>query len=215
MRSVLDERLQEIEELLLKMGSQVEEQIDLSLKALMTKDLELANRTIGLDKRTDNLELSIEKKCLDLIALQQPLAGDLRKISSVLKIITDLERIGDHCVNISKVTIEMGSEPFIKPLIDIPEMAKLVKGMVRHSLDSYVKANANLAIQVAKRDDLVDDLYERVYVDLLEFVRKDDANTKQVVNLLFIGRYLERIADHTTNICERVIYMTTGERKHF
>lgn len=215
MRSVLDENLQQIEGLLLKMGSQVEELIDLSLKALMTKDLDLANRVIGMDKRVDNLEISIEKKCIDLIALQQPLASDLRKISSVMKIITDLERIGDHCVNISKVTIAIGKEDFIKPLIDIPKMADIVKGMVKESLDSFVNHSANQAIEVAKRDDLVDALYEQVYLDLLEFVKKDDANTGQVVNLLFIGRYLERIADHTTNICERIIFMTTGERKYF
>jgi len=216
MRAQLDLNIQELDELLLKMSSQVEEIIELSIRALTDQDHELANRIIRMDNKIDNMEISIEKKSLELIALQNPLAGDLRKVSAILKIITDLERIGDHCVNIAKVVIEIGKEPFIKPLIDIPKMAEIVREMVNGSVDSFVQENPQLAIEVAKRDDIVDDLYETIYLDLLEFMRKTENNdTKQIVNLLFIGRYLERIADHSTNICERIIYMTTGERMNF
>lgn len=216
MRAQLDANIKELDELLLKMSSQVEELIELSIKAVLEQDLELANRIIRLDNKIDNMEISIEKKSLDMIALQNPLAGDLRRVSAILKIITDLERIGDHCVNIAKVVIANGKKPFIKPLIDIPKMAEIVRIMVNESVDSFVQANAQLAIEVAKRDDKVDDLYEIIYRDLLALLKESNADdTNQIINLLFIGRYLERIADHTTNICERIIFMTTGERMNF
>jgi len=217
MRLQMEAKLLEIEELMLKMSTQVEELIELSIKALLEQDLELANRIIRLDSNIDNMEMSIEKKSLDFIALQNPLAGDLRKVSAIMKMITDLERIGDHCTNIARVVIKIGKTPFVKPLIDIPKMAEIVKLMVTESVDSYVQCDPQLAIEVAKRDDIVDNLYETIYLDLLEHMRKSEngENTSQIVNLLFIGRYLERIADHTTNICERVIYMTTGERMNF
>ena len=216
MRAQLDANIQELDELLLKMSSQVEELIELSIKAVLEQDLDLANRIIRLDNKIDNMETSIEKKSLDMIALQNPLAGDLRRVSAILKIITDLERIGDNCVNIAKVVIAVGKTPYIKPLIDIPKMADIVRLMVNESVDSFVQANPQLAIEVAKRDDQVDDLYEVIYRDLLALLKESDADdTNQIINLLFIGRYLERIADHTTNICERIIFMTTGERMNF
>lgn len=216
MRAQLDANIQELDELLLKMSSQVEELIELSIRALMEQNLDLANRIIRLDNKIDNMEISIEKKSLEMIALQNPLAGDLRRVSAILKIITDLERIGDHCVNIAKVVIKIGKKPFVKPLVDLPKMAEIVREMVNESVDSFVQANPQLAIEVAKRDDSVDGLYETIYTDLLKLMREsDNDDTSQIVNLLFIGRYLERIADHTTNICERIIYMTTGERMNF
>jgi phosphate transport system protein len=216
MRAQMEAKLVELEELMLKMSSQVEELIEFSIRAVLEQDLDLANRVIRLDTKIDNLEMSIEKKSIEFIALQNPLAGDLRKVSAIMKIITDLERIGDHCVNIAKVVISIGKKPLVKPLVDIPKMADIVKSMVNQSIDSFVSENAQLAIEVAKRDDLVDDLYERVYMDLLQVMKEStDDNTDQIVDLLFIGRYLERIADHTTNICERIIYMTTGERMNF
>ncbi len=215
MREKLDYEIQELDELLLKMSSQVEEIIEHTIKALTEQDLDLANRIIGMDNKIDNMEISIEKKSIELIALQNPLAKDLRRVSAILKIITDLERIGDNCVNIAKVIIDIGKTPYIKPLVDIPRMAEIVRNMMNESIDSFVKADAQLAIEVAKRDDKVDALYEVIYMDLLELMKKEDVEVKQIVNLLFIGRYLERIADHTTNICERIIYMTTGERMNF
>lgn len=216
MRAQLDSNLRELDELLLKMSSQVEEIIELSIKALVEQDLDLANQIIRMDNKIDNMEISIEKKSLEMIALQNPLAGDLRRVSAILKIITDLERIGDYCVNIAKVVIKVGTTPFIKPLVDLPRMAEFVREMVNGSVDSFVQDNPQLAIEVAKRDDSVDDLYETIYMDLLELMREGEmVDTDQIINLLFIGRYLERIADHTTNICERIIYMTTGERMNF
>ena len=191
MRAQLDANIKELDELLLKMSSQVEEIIELSIKALMEQDLQLANRIIRLDNKIDNMEISIEKKSLELIALQNPLAGDLRRVSAILKIITDLERIGDHCVNIAKVVIKIGKTPFVKPLVDIPKMAEVVREMVNRSVDSFVQENPQLAIEVAKRDDEVDGLYEMIYTDLLKLMREsDNGDTTQIVNLLFIGRYL-------------------------
>lgn len=216
MRKQLDANIKELDELVLKMSSQVEELIDLSIRALLEQDMELAKKVIVLDRDVDAMEIGIEKKSLEMIALQNPLAGDLRRVSSILKIITDLERIGDHCVNIARVVLEIGQTPHVKPLVDIPKMAQIVRTMVNESVDSFVQADDQLAIEVAKRDDVVDGLYERIYMDLLNLLKCGDTeDTKQIVNLLFIGRYLERIADHTTNICERIIYMATGERMSF
>lgn len=218
MRAQMEGELREIEEDMLKMSTQVEELIELSLKSLLEKDLDLANRLIGMDKKVDSLEMVIEKKCLDFIALQGPIAGDLRKVSAIWKIITDLERIGDHCVNIARVVIAIGRTDFVKPLIDLPQMGGMVRKMVNESVDSFIQSNPQLAIEVAKRDDEVDSLYKKIYMDLFEVMhqrRKEEKVIDQVIHLLFIGRHLERIADHTTNICERIIYMTTGERMNF
>ena len=129
-----------------------------------------------------------------------------------MKIITDLERMGDHAVNIAKVTLKIGNEPLIKPLIDIPRMAKLSENMVYKSLDAFMKADIHLAEEVAHDDEAVDEIYDEIYKELIEMMIEDPSITKQATHLLFIGRYLERIADHATNIGERVIYMVTGER---
>ncbi|WP_026895180.1 phosphate signaling complex protein PhoU [Clostridiisalibacter paucivorans] len=215
MRRNFDYQLQELQEMLLKMGALVENIIELAIDSLVKQDVEMADRVIILDDKADKMEVEIEIKCLELIALQQPKAKDLRKISSILKIITDLERIGDHGVNISKATKKMSNEKYIKPLIDIPKMANHAKMMIKKSLDSFVKEDVKLAEGVANTDDIVDDIYESMYVELLEMLSKDKSIMNQVIDLLFIGRYIERIADHTTNICERVIYMVTSERVEF
>jgi phosphate transport system protein len=215
MREAFEQQLRELKESLLKMGAMVENAIELSLKALVEQDIELAEKVIEIDDKIDLIEVEIENKCLELIALQQPKARDLRRISTILKIITDLERIGDHGVNIAQVTKKIGKEKFIKPLIDIPKMADIVRTMIRKSLNSFVDEDVELAKEVALMDDQVDDIYEDIYVELLEMLSENKAIMKQVVHLLLIGRYLERIGDHTTNICERIIYMVTGKRETF
>lgn len=215
MRKGFDKELENLNDLLLKMGAMVEELIDMSIDSIFKQDEELADKVIILDDKVDEMETKIEKICIGLIALQQPKAKDLREISAILKIITDLERIGDNGVNIAKVTKTLSKEKYVKPLIDIPRMAKISKKMIRKSLDSFVKKDIELAKEVAGMDDIVDDIYEEIYMDLLEMLSEDKSIMKQVINLLFIGRYIERISDHTTNICERIIYMITGNRVNY
>lgn len=214
-RARFDEKLEELENLLVKMGADVEAILSLSFKSLLEHDLELAKEVIEMDKEIDLIEIKIEKRCLNLIALQQPLAGDLREIAGILKIITDLERIGDYCVNIAKITLEIGEEDFIKPLIDLPKMEAYVQEMVKGGLDAFVRKDVELARDIARLDDKVDDLYEIVYTDLLEYGVKDKKTKHQIIRLLFVGRHLERMADHVTNICERVIFMIEGTRENY
>lgn len=215
MRKHFDQQLSELKEDLLKMGEIVVEEIDIAIKSLMNQDLELVKKVFELEKKTDELEILIEDKCLNLIALQQPIAKDLRMISTVLKIIVDLERIGDHGVNIAKVTKKIGKEKLIKPLIDIPKMADITRIMITNSIDSFINEDIKKAKEIAALDEEVDEIYEEVYLELLEMLACKKEIMPQVINLLFIGRYLERIADHSTNICEGIIYMVTGERMEF
>lgn len=215
LRKGFHEELEKLEFLLIEMGATVERVIQLSIEGLENQDLEKSNQAIKLDDKVDQLELEIEKKCLDLFALQTPVAVDLRKISTILKMITDLERIGDYAVNIAYDTIKLNNRKLIKPLQDIPQMAKITREMVKGSLDSFVKEDAELARITASKDDLVDDIYSKMYGELLEAMSKDNSDTEQIVYLLFIGRHLERMADHATNICEKIVYMTTSKRQLF
>ncbi|WP_040683814.1 phosphate signaling complex protein PhoU [Thermobrachium celere] len=212
MREHLDQKLTRLNHDLIKMGAMVEEIIDKAIVSLKNQDLEMAKSIYTDDDAIDEMELSIEKDCLNLIALQQPIAKDLRRIASALKIITDLERIGDHAVNIAKVTLEIGKEPLMKPLIDIPKMAEICQRMIKLSLDAFVNQDVELARKVAEMDQEVDDLYDIVIKEVFEYISRDSKFLNQGIKLLFVGRYLERVADHTTNICERIIYMVTGER---
>jgi phosphate transport system protein len=211
MRTVYTEQLKDLKIKLLKMGCMVQHIIETSLQALLRQDLELAESIKVLDDQIDDMELEIEKDCMRLIALQQPMARDLRTIGTILKAITDLERMGDHAVNISRQTLIIGEEPFIKPLVDIPRMARLSEAMVNKCLDAFMKEDMALAREVAADDEAVDEIYEMIYVELLEMMIHDKKIIKQAIHLMFIGRFLERIADHATNIGERVIYMVSGE----
>ncbi|CCC57830.1 phosphate signaling complex protein PhoU [Caloramator australicus] len=205
------QNLKEVKHKVLRMGSLVEVIVDKAVTSLKEQNLELAKTIVEEDDKIDAMDLEIEMDCMKLLALQQPLAKDLRTIATALKIITDLERMGDHAVNISKITLEIGKEPLIKPLIDIPRMAKIAQEMIRLSLDAFVKEDIELAKKVAQMDQEVDDIYQAIIDELLEMIVKDPSITKQATKLMFVGRYLERIADHTTNVCERIIYMVTGK----
>lgn len=212
LRSQFQEELKVLNIKLLKMGSMVQNIIEVSVQALAKQDLDRARSVVELDDDIDALELEIEQQCMNLIALQQPIAKDLRTIGTILKIITDLERMGDHAVNIAKVTLEIGEDKLIKPLIDIPKMARLTEDMVNKSLDAFMHEDIDLAKELDVDDDQVDDLYEAIYLELIEMMLENPEIIKQATQLLFIGRYLERTADHATNIGERIIYMVTGER---
>ncbi|WDC85500.1 phosphate signaling complex protein PhoU [Caloramator sp. mosi_1] len=212
MREHLDQQLTRLNHDLIKMGAMVETIIDKAVNALKNQDLELAKNVYKEDDAIDEMELKIEKECLNLIALQQPMAKDLRRIASALKIITDLERIGDHAVNIAKITLEIGNEPLMKPLIDIPKMAEIAQNMIKLSLDAFVNQDIELAKRAAEMDEQVDNLYDTVINEVFQYIQRDSKFLNQGIKLLFVGRYLERVADHTTNICERIIYMVTGEK---
>lgn len=212
-RERFTQKILEVKQKVLKMGALVENIIDTSVTAMKTQDLDLARNVLKKDDEIDQLELEIEKDCMMLLALQQPLAKDLRTIASVLKIITDLERMGDNAVNIAEVLLEIGEEPILNSLKDIPRMADIAQKMLKMSLDAFVNEDIALAQKAAERDEDVDRLYETVINDFLNIIAEKRELTKQGTKLLFLGRYLERIADHSTNICERTIYMITGELK--
>jgi len=212
MRNLLDDKLDKAHEMLLIMCSLVEENINMAMKALINQDLDLADEVIDNDELIDSYEENIEDLCIELIATQNPLGSDLRKIFTMQKIISDLERIGDHSENSAEIVKLIGKQELIKPLIDIPEMAKIAIDMVHDCINMYIYGNAELAIDTIKRDDEVDKLYEEIYGDLIELFNDNKQYKDQIFSLLLVGMNLERIADHATNICERAYYMVEGER---
>jgi len=211
MRKNFNEEIKRLKNEMLKMGSMVEEAIRKSIKALENQDLKLAGQVLEQDDEIDKYEIELEEMCTKLIALQQPVARDLRTIIVISKLATDLERIGDHACNIASQALHIGKEEFIKPLIDIPRMTEIVTTRLRKSLDAFVKQDVELAAVVAKEDEKVDIFDEQILRELLTFMMEDPSTIKQAIALMFISRFLERIGDHSTNICERVIYMKTGE----
>lgn len=213
-RHFFDKELEELHLQLIKMGSLVEESIDNTIIALKKQDIELARKIFENDDIIDDMESKIEKHCLNLIARQAPLAKDLRTIGTALKIITDMERIADHSSDIAEITIRMANEKYIKPLIDIPKMAELAKQMVNRSIDAYVRQDVVLAQEVCDSDDAVDDLFSKIILELINIVKNDPETIEQVINFMFIAKYLERMADHATNIGEWVVYNVTGEHEH-
>jgi len=212
-RHAFDRSLAELQQEILRMGSLVEQAIYNSVHSLATQDVQLAEQVISGDQVIDHLETDIEDKCLKLIATQQPIAKDLRSISTGFKIITDLERMADHAVDIARITKRLAGQPLIKPLVDIPRMAKITQQMVKDGLDAYVRADVELAKQLCVADDEVDHIYSQIFRELLTYMMEDPRTITQATYLLFVGRYIERIADHATNIAERVIYLVTGERR--
>lgn len=210
-RNHFDNELQELIKDMIKMSSIVEEALSDSINALKKQDIELADKVIALDDLVDSMELEIEDKCLKLIALQQPIAKDLRIIATALKIITDLERIADHAVDIAKITKRLSGEKYIKELIDLPRMAYIVTGMVKDSIDAYVRQNVEKAREISKRDDEVDGLHSQIFRELLLLMMEDPRKINQSTYFLFISQSIERIADHVTNVCEWIIYAVTGE----
>ncbi len=209
-----DQELESLERQLLRMGVNVCDILHLAVESLARQDLALAGKIIKEDDLFDQMDLKLETDCIKLIALQQPLAKDLRVISTVLKTSTDLERIADHSTNIAEITIRIGEAQLIKPLIDIPEMAKAVENMVREGLKAFVDRDADQAKEVCLQDDIIDRLYEDLFLELTDLIKKetDREIIIQIMNLLFVARFLERVGDHATNIGERVIYLVTGVR---
>ncbi len=213
-RFSFEKALKELDFSLIKMGTYVEESIEKTIKALTERDFDLAKTIISDDDIIDDMEQNIEKMCVTLIARQQPIAKDLRLITSILKIITDLERIADHSSDIAELTLNFSESGFIKPLIDIPKMAEMARQMTDKSIDSFIKKDFDLAREVCASDDYVDELFETVKIDLAEIMKNNPEHIDQVVDLLMIAKYIERMADHATNIGEWVAYSITGNHEH-
>ena len=209
-RITLDKYLQELQDEMLTLGSMVEKAIDRSLDALKRRDLELARQIIADDQKVNLKRFEIEERGIDLIATQQPMAQDLRTIVVVLSIITDLERMADHAEGIAKIALLIGDEPPLKPLIDIPRMTERATSMLRRSLTAFIERDIEAAKQVSAEDEMVDNLYDQVYHELLLFMLQDPKTISRATHLLWVAHNLERIADRVTNICERVVFMVTG-----
>jgi phosphate transport system protein len=199
--------LQELKEDLLRMAALVEEAIRNAVESLVKRDSELAQKTFEMEDRINNLENALDEMCLQLLALRQPMAADLRFITSAMKIVTDLERMGDQAVNIAERAISLNQEPQLKPYIDIPRMAEITQSMVKDVLDAFVNSDSKLARSVCERDDIVDGLNEQVFRELLTFMMSDPQTVTRAVHLLIVCRCLERIGDHATNIAEDVIFV--------
>jgi phosphate transport system protein len=209
-RTGFTKELQELEDDVLLMGSMVDKAIERATESMESRDIELANRVVKEDMSINRKRYSIEEHCLNLIARQQPMAKDLRVISSVMHIIVELERIGDYAEGIAKITVMMADEPPLKPLIDIPRMAEKARSMLGRSLDAFIAADVEAATSIAEEDDEVDALYDQVYRELLTFMIEDPRTISRATYLLWAAHNLERIADRVTNICERTVYMATG-----
>jgi phosphate transport system protein len=209
--SIFDEELQQLKEKILKMGSLVEDAIKNSIHALVERDNIIAERVIENDRIVNTLDVEIDEESIRLIALRQPKAGDLRFVTTAMKITADLERMGDLAVNIAERALELNEEPILKPYIDIPRMREIAQGMTRDALDAFVRKDKKLAKDVIMRDDEVDDLKHEVLKELAFFMAQDPTTVFRAMKISFVAQYLERIADHATNIAEMVIYLVEGK----
>lgn len=211
MERYFDQRLGALRKNLIHMASIVETAIANAVKSLIERDSELAHLVVHNDEQVDALELEIDKQCIDLLALQQPLAIDLRFITSAIKITNNLERMGDLSSNIAERVIPLNQEPQLKPLIDIPRMATITQTMVKDSIDAFVNRDTELARLVYERDSTVDALNDQIFRELLTYMMQDPVNITRAVHLMLISRHLERIADHSTNIAEEVVYIVKAK----
>jgi phosphate transport system protein len=196
---------------ILRMGSMVESAIDRSIAALKQRDAGLAQQIVDDDKKVNQLRFKIEEECLALIATQAPTAGDLRNVIGATHIAVELERMADHATGIANITLRMLDQPLLKPLIDLPIMAGVVKEMTRGALDAFVRGDVELAHRVAARDDEVDQLYQQIFRELLTYMLEDPKNISRATFLLWVAHNLERIGDRAVNLCERAIFITTGQ----
>jgi len=210
-RAAFDQQLVEIQEEMLLLGTMVDSAIERSITALKDRNVDLARHVIADDARVNRKRYEIEERCLELIARQQPLAGDLRAIVSVLYIIVDLERMADHAEGIAKIAIMLADDPPLKPYIDIPRMAEVARRMLISSLEAFKDRDAARARDVCNLDDEVDALYDQVYRELITYMVNDPKTIERATHLTWVAHNLERIADRVTNICERVVYLVEGK----
>jgi len=210
-RESLNHYLRGLQDEVLVLGSMVEKAIARSIKSLKERDLELARQVIADDARINQKRLDIEERCIEVVVTQQPVASDLRIIIAILNIIIDMERIGDHAEGIAKITIMLGDEPPLKPLVDLPRMAAKAMDMLRRSLDAFVGRDSEAAVKISAEDDEVDNLYDQVYRELLTFMLEDPRTITRATRLIWVAHNLERSADRVTNICERTVFAITGK----
>jgi len=206
-----DKEIEHLKELLLRMGAMVEDAINESIRALLERDTAVAQRVIDADTEIDRMELEIDQHTIELIAMMQPAAVDLRFVAAAMKITPELERVADLAVDVCERAIELNREPPLKPLIDIPRLARITQDMVRQSLDAFVRRDATLAREVIARDDEVDLLTEQSFRELLTYMLEDSRNISRAIRLTFVGKYFERMADGATNICEMIVYLAEGK----
>ena len=211
-RQVFAEELAALHQEILRMGVMVEEALRRAVESLVRKDGELARAVVAGDAAINRMEQEIEERCVVLIAREQPVATDLRKLVTSLKIVTQLERMGDHALHVAKGTLRLLPETYMKPLIDIPRMAELGIGMIRDVLTAFLDTDAEPTHEVPQRAQQIDELHNQVMHEVFTYMRGNSGLISQSISLLFISRFLERIGDHVTNICEWVVYCATGER---
>ena len=205
------EELEALKQTLLAMGGLVEDQIRRVMRALLERDDAMAQEVIERDRQVNSYDVEVDEQCVSLLALHQPAAGDLRFITTAMKIVTDLERIGDQAVNIAQRVLELNREPQLKPYIDLPRMAEKAQRMVKESLDAFVARDTALARQVCGEDSEVDLLKEQIFRELLTFMMEDPRTIPRAIRLILISRFIERVADHATNIGEMVVYLVEGK----
>ncbi len=210
-RYEFEKELNRLHKDIIKMGAFIEESIDDMIKALIKKDVQLANHVIKKDDLIDEMERKIERECLIIVARQQPIATDLRDVASIMKIVTDLERIADQCEDISKLVIRIAELEQVKEVEDIPKMAEAMSVMIQDTIDAYVRKDLELAKEIVERDDIIDKYYADMIVELTEIMENDSTQVKACINYLLISKYMERMADHAVNIAEWIIYYVTGE----
>lgn len=211
-RPQFDDELAELRDRLVAMGREVEQAIDDAIRSLKTQNGQLARRVVDGDVRINAMEVEIDETASRLIATQQPVAKDLRRILAAFKMAGDLERMADLAVDIAKVTIRIGNQPLIKPLIDIPRMAEIVRRMTAESIAAYIDENVDQAYKMAQLDDEVDQLHGQVMREMFAYMVENPQSINQAMLLCFVSRYLERMADHATNLGESVVYLVRGER---
>jgi phosphate transport system protein len=211
MQRHFDRDIEDLKDLLLRMGAMVEDAISQSIRALLERDTALAEEVIGNDNRIDQMELEIDRRTLELIAKMQPAAVDLRFVAAIMKITPELERIADLAQDVCERVMELNREPPLKPMQAIPRLAQDAQTMVRQALDAFVRGDAVLARRVIQQDDNVDQQTEQSFRELLTYMLEDPRNISRAIRLTFIGKYFERIADGATNICEMVVYLVEGK----
>lgn len=210
-RTAFVQSLQELQDGVMSLGSMTEKAIGRAIDSLKNQDSALAQRVVDEDKRINEARYQLEDACILLMATQAPMASDLRRITAVMQIATELERMADHAEGVAVLTLRTADEPLLKPLVDLPRMADIARELLLEALDAYVEDDAERAKQVARRDDEVDRLYEQVYRELLTFMISDPRTITRATHLLWVAHNVERIADRVTNICERVVFVVTGE----
>jgi len=211
MQRHFDRDIEEIKQLLLRMGGLVEQQMGDSVRALLERDTDLAQHVIERDSDIDQMELLIDQKTIELMAVMQPAASDLRFVATIMKITPELERIADLAQDVCERAIELNREPMLKPISQISLLAENAQRMVREALDSFVRGDVDLARNVIRHDDVVDQLTEDSFRSLLTYMLENPRNISAAIRLTFIGKYFERMADGATNICEMVVYLVEGK----